>query len=266
MASLCVMSTAAVAEIVFELKNANGDVMHNYIGEQINGNPHNDIMSGEGWFWDGAEITTAGSGGLDGNPLTGTLAWNEGNRRWEDSGNVTGIEVGYALWWDADPFVFMSFSFQNNTGLDQEFFFSANNAIAPIVGDTQMGGSVTMSATDANPNGGPAVGPVTGPLYRALVDGVGVQDMIPAGTMYNYPAAGGSLTTGVNSFGLPGLTVDGPDNPLLSIGLQHKVFIGNGDRITMNSSFVLESDDIPAPGAIALLGIAGIAGRRRRRS
>ena len=84
------------------------------------------------------------------------------------------------------------------------------------------------------------------------------------GNRYIWPN-GGSSAPGTTSFGTVNFTtgIDMAANPTMS------VWIGNGYGAagtsgTFTGTITLHGVEVPAPGAIALLGLAGLAGRRRR--
>ena len=78
-----------------------------------------------------------------------------------------------------------------------------------------------------------------------------------------YDSRGDTALIPDEDFGLPGPSELGPPEALEHIGIRIDFFLSAGDSITSTSFFVLEP--LPAPGAIALLGVAGLLGSRRRR-
>ncbi len=88
---------------------------------------------------------------------------------------------------------------------------------------------------------------------------------LQAGQRYFWPN-GGSSAVGTTSIGTVNFTtgIDMAANPTMS------VWIGNGYGAagtsgTWSGTITLHGvNEVPAPGAIALLGLAGLAGRRRR--
>ena len=87
---------------------------------------------------------------------------------------------------------------------------------------------------------------------------------LTAAQRYFWPN-GGSSAPGTTSFGTVNFTtgIDMAANPTMS------VWIGNGYGAagtsgTWTGTITLHGVEVPAPGAIALLGLAGLAGRRRR--
>jgi MYXO-CTERM domain-containing protein len=87
---------------------------------------------------------------------------------------------------------------------------------------------------------------------------------LSAGQRYFWPN-GGSSAPGTTAIGSVSLTA-----PITMDGSDLIVWIGNGYGAagtsgTWSGTITLHGvDAVPAPGAIALLGLAGLAGRRRR--
>jgi MYXO-CTERM domain-containing protein len=173
------------------------------------------------------------------------------------------ITMDYTLVWDTDPFVVNAFSMTNNTGVDQVFTIDASALVNPsILGGTSHRGQVGGSVTDANNDGigGAAVAPGTN-LYEAFVDGVSAKTMLDDSNSYGFSGVGGTTGIGPGSFGPEA----GPLNAISDLKLTYTFFLAAGDSISLNGFYFIESDPIPAPAALGLLGIAGLAGRRRRR-
>ena len=169
--------------------------------------------------------------------------------------------------WNQDPFVSLNISFLNNTGIDQVFTFSASLPITQIINGTAMGGSISGSTTDADGNGlGGISAPLGGSLYTAFVDGLSVATMYDDPSSWSYASNGATTTVGPNAFGISaGTPIPGPLDALVDIGIEFSIFLSAGDSVGLNGVFVLLADPIPAPGAFALMGMAGLAGVRRRR-
>ncbi len=100
------------------------------------------------------------------------------------------------------------------------------------------------------------------------VNVAGLSDPLFDGTMFGM--SGGYATVPAGSYDIDvtldadGSQVLGPLNLALEAGAVYTIFAtGSAAAGTLNAVVVV--DVIPAPGAIALLGLAGLAGRRRRR-
>lgn len=97
------------------------------------------------------------------------------------------------------------------------------------------------------------------PLYEALMDGVAVRSLRDAFQSFSAPG-GGTGVIPTTSFGSPVFEFGGAVNA--SIGIRNRFNLTPDDSTTMNSTFLVA---VPTPGAIALIGVAGLAGLRRRR-
>jgi len=97
------------------------------------------------------------------------------------------------------------------------------------------------------------------PLYEAMMDGATVRTLRNAFQSFTAPG-GGTTTIPTTSFGSPIFEFGGAVNT--SIGIRNRFNLTPDDSTTMNSTFLVA---IPTPGAMALVGVAGLAGLRRRR-
>ncbi len=159
--------------------------------------------------------------------------------------------------YSTNPSVTTSFSFTNTTLVDQEFTVTVTSPIAPIGGNTIMQGTIGGSLVDnpGNDPGATLAAPSGGAIYTALIDGNAVQTLhddpfsfsVPDVTADSIPGAGFSNVAGPPAF--------------TSIGIQHTFFLSAGDSVTFSSAFTV----IPTPATLAVLGLAGIFGSRRRR-
>lgn len=234
------VSNASLADVLINVTSDGGDIGEYTIttdqADLVEGDDE-DPFSGSGWLYENGQF---------GDMLIETLAWNE------------------------DPFISFAMSFQNNTGVSQSFTFDLSQTITPIAGPfgTIMWGGVAGSVTDADNSGagGATTDGVTA-LYQAQVDGVTVATLYDDPSSWTGFAGGGdSLDILADSFGIPPGSLAGPATATTSIGLVYTFWLDAGDSISINGSFFIEENPIPAPGALALLGMAGFAARRRRRS
>lgn len=158
---------------------------------------------------------------------------------------------------DTDPFVVSSFNITNTQATPQVFTVTVLLPIVPQLPITSGIGSVSGSLLDSNDSGASFVGTIAGvPLYEAIIDGVTVE------TLYDDPY---SLAIGTPTANLP--TADfGPGvypGATSIIGVRNTFVLSPGDTFQAVSYFFINA--IPAPGAMALLGIAGVVGVPRRR-
>ncbi|MFG0273623.1 MAG: hypothetical protein ACF8QF_01055 [Phycisphaerales bacterium] len=172
-------------------------------------------------------------------------------------------ETGWSCDWDLlideDPFVNANFAFTNNTGSDNNFQVIVGANVQPVSPSSVMQGSISGTLGSGVPGTNTAtLAAASGDsLYTALVDGVGVQ------TLLNDPfSVSTAFTTafGAADFGIPS-PIAGPA-VVNSIGIRHSFFLTAGDSATFSSAFVV---NVPTPGTVALMGLAGIVSLRRRR-
>ncbi len=219
--------------------------------------------------------STAVAGGL---PAGFEIIAGTGDGNWTASNNaddfqVTDTDLGAQIsgftqtdsWtaeWDSivfstNPTVTASFSFTNTTSMDQEFTVTVMTPISPIGGSTVMQGSIGGSLVD-NPGNAPGAtlaAPSGGAIYTALIDGNPVQTLHDDPFSFSVPD--------VTADSIPGASFSNVAGPpaFTSIGIQHTFFLSAGDSVTFSSAFTV----IPTPATVAVFGLAGFFGSRRRR-
>lgn len=177
-----------------------------------------------------------------------------------------GFDLDFDAIADTDPFINNTVAVTNTSGSTNTYTFIVMLPTISITGGTVMGASIGGSVTDANFSGGATLGSAGGPVFTGLIDGSAAPGATLLNDPYSSPAvpfAGGTSNILATSFGLPGPSFPGPD-VLGSIGIQLKFTLTAGDTAAITSFFIVEP--VPAPAAFALLGLAGLAGSRRRRS
>ena len=195
-----------------------------------------------------------------------------GTYSYDGSQEFGGFDFGWNVLAGAGDFpasVIANFVVTNNSGADQTFSITVNSAPLATPGgvdlaSTLIGGSVTGSVTDLNGDGASlsAVSP-DGSLYSALFN----TDTVATLGDDPFSASAGvfeSNTVGPEEFGSPIPSAVGPafangD----SIGITLEFVLSAGDSASFTSVFVV---DVPAPAGLALLGVAGVVSRRRRRA
>jgi len=157
------------------------------------------------------------------------------------------------------------FTLKNTTAAVQQFIIDLTVTNDPFSGNALAGGSVA-GVLLGGPNGGPLQGVGNGAVWQALINGSSGSTTI-ASLMSGNPF---TVTTGANQSGSIAREFFGnnPQIPSLPIGplgtsrtIRMQFLLGAGSEVSLSTSFVVQ---VPAPGAIALLGISGLVGRRRR--
>lgn len=149
-----------------------------------------------------------------------------------------------------------------NTGLTTETYsLLMTLGAGPIAGPTSLSGSVAASVTNVSFAGSATLAaPTGGSIYSAFID---VTDPFldpSAATLFDDPyslVASGAFGSNSDDTSFDGL-VGGSVNSNVAILLTFT--LTPGDSASVNGVFTV----VPAPGALALFGLFGIAGRRRR--
>ena len=208
------------------------------------------------------QITMTGTDGTSDWMLTPTTNYDaSGDFSWQtadqDAGtfSVNNLQISG----NVDPVISVSFDLTNNTAFDQSYVFTFTLPVPAVGPATLNGGSTSISTTDTN-GGGVTVSTPTGVFYTALIDGVAYEtiDLLNPDLV-----AGEFLSTGASdAFGQPIPSQVGPP-VATSIGLQYELTLTAGDSVGITGVYVVEQ--VPEPGSLALLGVAGLMGARRRR-
>jgi hypothetical protein len=210
----------------------------------------------------GSEMTISGdtlanmSATVEEDTQTGTVTLSNGsisNGSWEFTWD--------SIQFNPDPFVSFVGGFTNLLTTTTDFTLITTTPIAPLGPSSLIGGSTTVSVSDANFDGIGTLANSAGlPGYSGTLDGAGALDLLDPFSL-SVPFAGGTNST-TQSAGLPGPTI--PDGPVAAtIGITHRFSLTGSDRATFNSTFIVE---IPEVGTLALMGsgFALLAWRSRR--
>lgn len=172
--------------------------------------------------------------------------------------------IDFDLVFNDDPLVTANYILTNNSGVTQGFVISTTLAVNNPAATFQRG-SVSGSIGDNTllpPFGegdGATLGALGGPLYTATVNGVGIRTLAPGLPVVALP--NGTATVGPASYGIPVLEASA-FAPVTEMGIVNAFTITADDSVGLNNTHFRA---IPAPGAIALAGMAGlVVGRRRR--
>jgi MYXO-CTERM domain-containing protein len=155
--------------------------------------------------------------------------------------------------------LFLDFGLVNNTGGTETFTVFAGVPILQALAATSVSGSVEGGLTDSDfANGATLTSVGTDPIYEGLVDGSSALELLTGG--FSTSVGFGSTTIGpVNG------AAGGPAIAMTDLGIVITFTLTNGDSANFTADFTIDGTKVPAPSALALLGLAGIAGTRRRR-
>ncbi|MCA9292028.1 MAG: hypothetical protein KDA25_12930 [Phycisphaerales bacterium] len=159
-----------------------------------------------------------------------------------------------------DPLLSGNIAVENFTNATHTFALTILLPTIAIPDGTFIGGSVAAGLT-TDANGGTLSTVGNNPLWTALMDGVAVESLLDAPFSLTNPGIGSMGDQ--ESFGLG---VGGPEQPgpalVGQMGIRIEFSLTGGDQFTATSVFAVV---VPAPAALAMFGVAGLVGRRRRR-
>ncbi len=179
---------------------------------------------------------------------------------------------GGAVWdltWDLtlnqDPSIFGSLALTNLTTTTRNFTLSFLLPVSPAFSPSVFGGSLEATLMDANGDRSAALAPVaiSPSIYRGQIDGATVLSLFALNLMCS-GSTPGCMAHSDEEAGLPGLTLAGP-GVFQNISTLLNFSLSPGDRVTFNTSFVVEpTSPVPLPAALPLL-LSGLAFALRRR-
>lgn len=202
----------------------------------------------------------------NGAPVYSTAAnpgsWNaipQGGGAWLLQGSYASASVSldFQLTLKEDPFCTSNFQLTNTSGALGLYSTSLTLAVTPVAAPSNYQGGVSGSIGDNSLTfDGAQLTAFPGAFYTALVDGLPFQQLYPAGSTVTEPFGG--LTAD-----LPAQNFAGAGGPAVAgtIGITNTFSLTADDSVGMVSRF----DIVPAPGAAAMFGLAGLVGLRRRR-
>ncbi|MCA9286889.1 MAG: hypothetical protein KDA22_16820 [Phycisphaerales bacterium] len=161
---------------------------------------------------------------------------------------------------EADPFISGNIVVTNFGFATQTFSLTIILPVTPITPSTLIGGSVAGGIT-ADGSGG-TLSSITpnSSIWSALIDGNTVASLLTGGSAT--AGAFQSASIGPASFGAPIPSMVGPAiNNTMAINISFALTAG--DSASFTSVFVAQ---VPAPAGLAIFGLVGFAGRRRRRA
>lgn len=173
-------------------------------------------------------------------------------------------DVGYSLGWDlnagTDPYVSGNIVIVNTGFAPTTFSLTILLPVNAAIPSTLIGGSVAGGLTTDQAGG--FLSDAGKPVWNAIIDNTVVASML--NNPFNVSLAGaGSVGIGPEQFGVPIPSFPAP-GVNTNIGINLTFTLSAGDQASFTSVFVVKP--IPAPAGLALLGLAGLAGGRRRRA
>jgi len=167
---------------------------------------------------------------------------------------------------DLDPAINSAIAVTNNSGVNQTFIVTLSlPVIGGVVAPSTILGGVTVSIT-APGFAGTVSTPAGDFMYRAATGSGGFvgapADLLPPpfslNTPLGLPASAGPFNFGPNNG--PGLLV------VDSIAIRNAFVLTPGASATLNSTFIIQGENVPEPATmIALVPLAGMMIARRRR-
>jgi uncharacterized protein (TIGR03382 family) len=206
------------------------------------------------WSVNGSAVGTITPQGTY-NPQTGF--WSYSGQNIVD--DATGVVLSFSLLGDPDPQISGNLAVSNPALPVVSIVLVVTLPIAPALPlPTQMLGSAALGLTTDAGGGTLAALPGT-PVWQGMIDGapVGGTSLLGGGVPLSLPGLGSIGTS--DNFGIP-VMIAGPP-ALNSIGIKIAFSLTQFDQASLTSTFKV----IPTPGALALLGVAGLGLRRRRR-
>jgi len=216
------------------------------------------------------------------NGLNIAISWNNGANTWNSSSQPSSMygwtydeqndeytvhggwtsSGNWSATWDfvleIDPFVSSSFNLNNPNVGAQTYSVVVTLPTGFFGGPTVMTGSTSGSILDADGVGGAiAETPVGGAFYRAQIDGADAHVEYPFYSAVAAPGAGTANLPTINWGPLPGPGI------AANMGIRNDFTLSGKDTFQMVSTFLVNA--IPAPGSIAVIGLAGLGVARRRR-
>ncbi|MHC5022343.1 MAG: hypothetical protein ACYTGG_00330 [Planctomycetota bacterium] len=199
--------------------------------------------------------------------FTGGTQSQEWEMNWDIRTTESGVAGGPAG--AGNSLVTADLAITNLTGQRQFFFALVTvNLDAPILGSTITNGSVSASVLDLFGSGSADISTIQSgqfandPIYAGYIDGTASG---PARTMWNDPYLLQTNEIGGTATDFDTFAGEAGPEANTSISVWLKVELSPFDQANLIGTF--EVGPVPAPGALSLLAMAGVAsfGRRRRR-
>lgn len=221
------------------------------------------VITGFGTHPTGADVSLLQSDSLGMNSLGGNVT--AGSFSMADD-----FSVSDSAGWSVDSFQF--YGYQTNSGIPSTFTAAYVQIYdgAPNDGGSVIWGDMTtniMSSTEWTGAYRVSEGSFSSearPLMSITADTSGLE--LGAGDYWVEVSLDGSASSGP---WMPPITIEGETttgNALQSTSDGWQDWLDSGTETPQGMPFLMDGSVIPAPGALALLGLAGLAGARRRRN
>jgi MYXO-CTERM domain-containing protein len=160
-----------------------------------------------------------------------------------------------------DPVVQLNFSVSAGT-LDTSFVISSPLLSFPTINQAEGRATAGVTVTDTDGNGATLSGGRS-PLYTSRYNG-----LVPGGTLFTNliagPVTAAAFDSATDSESFPGGGAFAPiAGPVSDMSARFAFTLSANDEASGTSSY--EIREVPAPGAVALLGLGGLIAARRRR-
>jgi hypothetical protein len=154
-------------------------------------------------------------------------------------------------------FLSMAYTLTNNSTETSDFSVLAQAAFVGPGGVLPYEGSVSGSVGDGDGSGESATVAALpgGSLYTAVINGADDESAL------NFPTSASAPQFETVPFG-PGNVTGELNTPAASIGIRNEFQLTDGDFVTFTNTLAV----LPTPGALGLLGVAGLAATRRHRN
>ena len=210
-----------------------------------------------------------------------SMTWTagvDGTTNWSDAGyefSGSDLGTGWGINWDmlagtaAAQSILGNITVTNTSAETQTFHLFVTDAVAMDYGaGSLVGGSIAGTFTDLNGNGVTVTSIDGGSIYTAFVDATETDPFngtVVGNLLDDASGSAGTFlsgTFGESAFGdapvLPSEVIDGAS---INYGFMIEFTLSAGDTAGFTASMAIAT---PAPGALAVFGLGGLARRRRR--
>lgn len=206
------------------------------------------------------DAAAAGNSWMNGN---GTFGFTGSTGPASDAPN--GFRLSWNMLVSPEPCMVGNIVVTNTSTVTQSILVQITLPVSSPLPFTLVGGSVSGTLKDLNGNGASLSSIGTSSLYTSFTDfGFGTQSTAAALLSSTTIAAAANQSASIGPAGFGGVVPSKPNGAVLdNITVQFQFTLSAGDAATFTSIFDVQT--VPAPGVLALLGVAGAVRSRRRR-